>query len=69
MKEFNVGKLEQQDFLLEKRTISFLIQIIDFQVLTTYETMANDNSNSIYDISLETSKDEDNIVFLTLCLK
>ena len=47
----------------------FLIQIIDFQVHTTYETMANDNSNSIYDVSLETSKDEDNIVFLTLCLK
>jgi len=39
------------------------------EVLTTYETMANDNSNSIYDVSLETSKEEDNIVFLTLCLK
>ena len=67
MKDFNVGKLEQQDFLLDKQF--FLIQIIDFQVHTTYETMANDNSNSIYDVSLETSKDEDNIVFLTLCLK
>ena len=43
--------------------------LLTFQVLTTYETMANDNSNSIYDVSLETSKDEDNIVFLTLCLK
>ena len=51
------------------QTSCFLIQIIDFQVHTTYETMANDNSNSIYDVSLETSKDEDNIVFLTLCLK
>ena len=56
-------------FLLEKLANYLLIQIIDFQVHTTYETMANDNSNSIYDVSLETSKDEDNIVFLTLCLK
>ena len=55
--------------LLEKLENCLLIQIIDFQVHTTYETMANDNSNSIYDVSLETSKDEDNIVFLTLCLK
>ena len=43
--------------------------LLTFQVLTTYETMANDNSNSIYDISLETSKEPENIVFLTLCLK
>ena len=55
--------------LNNKLASCFLIQIIDFQVHTTYETMANDNSNSIYDVSLETSKDEDNIVFLTLCLK
>ena len=39
------------------------------QVQTTYETFETDNSESIYEVALETSREDETHLFLTLCLR
>ena len=51
------------------RVFLFSKTLTFFQVQTSYETFETDNSESIYDVALETSMEDDTNLFLTLCLR